>query len=171
MSRGVYFKAPILILAFLSGVALRSFFNVPDFVVFGLLGFTLALFVFLALNFGAEARGASLCLLIFFFLLGILRFSFFENNILKDKLHEHYGEELTLTGAVLSSENKENSQRIVLETDFGRLRITKRIYPEYKYGDILEASGKIIEPVNFAAYLQNIPVFIFRIDSFGNAQS
>src|SRR3989338_35737 len=152
MSRGVYFKAPILILAFLSGVALRSFFNVPDFVVFGLLGFTLALFVFLALNFGAEARGASLCLLIFFFLLGILRFSFFENNILKDKLHEHYGEELTLTGAVLSSENKENSQRIVLETDLGRLRITKRIYPEYKYGDILEVSGKIIEPVNFAGF-------------------
>ena len=165
MSRKAYFNTPLFILAFLAGVALRSFFNVPDFAVFGLLGFTLALFVFLALsplywgsdmrvlgNFGAEVKGAMLCLLILFFLLGVLRFSYFENNIAKDELHLHYGEKISLIGTVLSSEDKENSARVVLETDLGRLRITKRIYPEYKYGDVLEVSGRISEPVNFADF-------------------
>ena len=153
MRPGAYFKIPFLILAFLAGVALRSFFNVPDWAVFGLLGLTLAIAVSLALgNFGAEVKGVMLCLFIFFFLLGILRFSFFENKIIQDELHKHYGEEVALIGTVISSEQKENSSRLVLETDLGRLRVTKRTYPEYKYGDILEVSGIITEPVNFADF-------------------
>ncbi|KKT39667.1 hypothetical protein A2W54_01605 [Candidatus Giovannonibacteria bacterium RIFCSPHIGHO2_02_43_13] len=170
MSHKAYFNTPLFILAFLTGVAFRSFFNLPNWAVLagvGLaFGFRLAFFIASVSGF-APARIFSysdlfrgrdkefsglLVWLLIFFLLGILRFSFFENNIAEDKLHEHYGEEITLTGTVISSENKENSARAVLETDLGRLRITKRIYPEYKYGDILEVSGKITEPVNFADF-------------------
>ncbi|MDP2668599.1 MAG: ComEC/Rec2 family competence protein [bacterium] len=180
MSRGVYFKAPILILAFLSGVALRSFFNVPNWAVFAGIGLIVGLGLVSRLAFfsaeyniphppapspyqgegerkeilisfpGVRLRFA--LFFIFFLLLGILRFSYFENNIVKDELHLHYGEEISLTGIVLSSENKENSARVVLKTDLGRLRVIKRIYPEYKYGDILEVRGKITEPVNFADF-------------------
>ena len=103
-------------------------------------------------NFGAEVKGAMLCLLIFFFFLGILRFSFFENNILKDTLHLHYGEVLKLSGNVISGELTENAQRLVLDTEEGRLLITKRIYPQYKYGDELEVRGKLLEPENYGNF-------------------
>ncbi|MDO8523273.1 MAG: ComEC/Rec2 family competence protein [bacterium] len=202
MNQRAYFKIPFLILAFLTGVALRSFFDIPNYLVFGLLGFMLALFVFLALNplfggsdahskyeqrspepkaqsfqdlaqsrhggtsreifqqknmrvlgnFGAEVKGAMLCLLIFFFLLGILRFSYFENNIAKDELHLHYDEVMNLSGMVISAKLTENSQRIVVSTDLGRILVTKRIYPQYKYGDTLEIKGKILEPEDFGNF-------------------
>lgn len=93
-----------------------------------------------------EFSGLVVLAILLFFLLGILRFSVFENNIAEDQFHNHYGEILTFTGTVLSSELKPNSSRVILETDSGRILIVSRIYPQYKYGEKLEVVGEILEP-------------------------
>src|SRR3989344_2779783 len=100
----------------------------------------------------AEYAAVMFSLVFLGFLLGMLRFSIFENKIAADKLHNYYGQTLILRGKVLSSVLKPNSSRITLETDLGRILIIKRIYPEYKYGDVLEISGKVAEPENYAGF-------------------
>ena len=179
MSLSVYSKTPFLLSAFLAGVAIRSFFDIPQNLVMALVGLAagLALFVVLAQILQGHAyspAGELLCsgrrpaqglakiapaptqnpqtrvlqVAVFagIFLLGILRFSFFENNISKDELHNHYGEILSISGVVLSSAEKANSARVILETDLGRLLIVARPYPKYKYGEKLEVRGEILEP-------------------------
>ncbi len=210
MSQGAYFNIQYAICAFLAGVSLRSFFNVPDYLVFGLLGFFIAFFgvgagtSFVRHSQRDGARQAifqqentrvlqNLCqdnekclpdhqepqpegpgffsvektlktrtsrapyvlqfaVLAVVFLLGMIRFSAFENNIVKDELHNHYSETVTLDGTVISAKLTENSQRIVLQTDAGRVLITKRIYPQYKYGDRLNVKGTISEPENYGNF-------------------
>lgn len=172
MNRSVYSKIPFLLLAFLVGVAIRSFFDIPEkiaLIVVGIIGgLTMALGIAkkISLTLPAEKSGsysagarphleiffaipASILLLLF---LGMLRFSAFQNNIVDDQLHWHYGEEIVLRGIVISSTNKENSSRMVLETALGRILIVKRIYPEYKYGDELEIKGVVSEPKPYADF-------------------
>jgi len=160
--------APYFLLAFLAGVGVRSFFEVPQNWILGGLGLSGGILLVAAASSkislslppqsgGARPRleilsAAPATLLIFFFLLGALRFSIFENSIAKDELHNHYGELLTLKGQVIASEPKPNSARMILETDSGRLLVVSRPYPQYKYGDKLEIKGKIEEPENYAGF-------------------
>lgn len=163
---------PYFLLAFLLGVLARSFFDVPQNWIVGGAGLVIG---FLAVLFFGEklipyplapstyegegdkkemqslswGRGYTAVLAItLFFFLGALRFSIFENNIIKDELHNHYGETMTLRSAVISSKIKPNSSRIILETDLGRILVVSRIYPQYKYGDKLEVRGEMLEPEN-----------------------
>jgi len=142
---------PYFLVAFLAGVGLRSFFNVPWTINLLLVGIGLGLLlVFYFLKFDGRFLIFSLAFLIF--LIGVARFSIFENKIAADQLHNYYGQTLALQGKVLSSALKQNSSQIVLETDLGRLLIVKRIYPEYKYGDVLEIFGTVAEPEPYAGF-------------------
>jgi len=144
---------PYLLSAFLSGVMLRSFFNIPEKWILGIMGLVVGFLIIeitaSKISFSFQGvRSVSALFFLIFFLLGTLRFSVFENNIVEDKLHNRYGEVLTLSGRVVASEPKPNSVRIILETDLGRLLVVFRPYPQYKYGDMLEVKGKIEEPEN-----------------------
>ena len=145
------------LLAFLGGVLVRSFFDIPEKWISGVLGLAIGLLIVLFFSVRLIPHPLTpsttlILLAVLFFLLGTLRFSFFENNIVKDELHNHYGEVLILSGRVVVSEPKPNSARIVLETDLGRLLVVARPYPQYKYGDMLEVKGKIEEPENYAGF-------------------
>ena len=142
---------PYLLSAFLAGVGLRSFFNMPENWILGALGLAVGiLFIFYFFKLGSRFLIFNLIFLVFLF--GMLRFSVFENKIAADQLHNHYKQTMILKGKVLSSALKQNSSRVVLETDFGRILVVKRIYPEYKYGDVLEISGKVAEPEPYAGF-------------------
>jgi len=139
---------PFLIIAFLSGVALRSFFDVQLQVILVLIGIAAGLLIInYFFGFGAKFLVFHfLFLILLMFLLGILRLSFFENKITEDQLHKHYGQNLTLQGTVLSSKQRAKSSSTILETDLGKLLVIAGVYPEFKYGDILEVTGEILEP-------------------------
>jgi len=140
---------PYFLLAFLSGVALRSFFDIHNNAVFLMLGTLMGILVIFYLQF----KYLNIFIfLIIIFLLGALRFSVFENNVAEDQLHLHYGKTAILSGMVISSELKQNSSRLVLETDLGRILVIKRIYPEYKYGEKLEVRGEILEPKPYGEF-------------------
>lgn len=166
MNRSVYSKIPLLLLAFLAGVALRSFFDIPEKIAVFVVGIVGGLLLIAEVtkkisrcgrapaeydsDFSAgrvkEIFFATYAIILLSFLFGILRFSVFQNNIVYDQLHRHYVNELVLRGTVLSSTNKENSSRVVLKTALGKILVVKRIYPEYKYGDELEIKGIVSEP-------------------------
>ena len=142
---------PYLLSAFLAGVGLRSFFNMPENWILGALGLAVGiLFIFYFFKLGSRFLIFNLIFLVFLF--GMLRFSIFENNVAKDELRSRYGEILTLSGRIIASEPKPNSARIILETDLGRVLVVSRPYPQYKYGDALEVKGKIEEPENYADF-------------------
>ncbi|OGF63486.1 hypothetical protein A2926_01765 [Candidatus Giovannonibacteria bacterium RIFCSPLOWO2_01_FULL_44_40] len=167
---------PYFLVAFLAGVGIRSFFNVPEKWIFGFLGLAIGFLIILFFSTRPiphpptpspsqgegerketpvsflGVRFVSASFLLIFFLLGMLRFSIFENNIVDDRLHNYYGQTMTLQGTVISSETQQNSSRLVLETDFGRLLVVSRIYPQYKYGEKLEVAGEILEPENYAGF-------------------
>ena len=154
---------PYLLLAFLGGVMLRSFFDIPENWILGALGLAggvLTILFFSARLIPHPLKFFSASFFLIFFLLGALRFSVFENKIATDRLHNYYGQTVTLQGRVLSSKLKPNSSRIVLETDWGRLLIVKRIYPEYKYGDTLEVKGEITAPEPYAGI--NVPKLLAK---------
>ena len=161
---------PYLLLSFLAGVALRSFFSVPqNWLLAGIglvAGFLVALvasskFSLIPSPYEGEGKkkeikslsfGVRFLLMIFCLFLGMLRFSFFENNITEDQLHNHYGEVLNLQGKVILSEQKPQSERLILETDLGRTLVIKKIYPQYKYGDVLAVHGELVEPENYGNF-------------------
>ena len=90
-----------------------------------------------------------LALVLILFFLGIIRLSYFEKNIEQDNLRNFYGQEITIKGSVLESKLTQASQRIVLRTDEGKTLLVAKVFPEYKYGDLLEISGEVEEPKNF----------------------
>lgn len=141
---------PIFLLSFLGGVGIRSFFDIS--LVWSLVGLGIALgFVFI---FGALRHKANAVLLmIILFSLGIIRLSYFEKKIEKDNLHNFYNQSITIEGIVLESKFTEASQRMILKTNpptgGGKILIVTKIFPKYKYGDVLTIYGKVLEPKNF----------------------
>ncbi|MEK7559910.1 MAG: ComEC/Rec2 family competence protein [Patescibacteria group bacterium] len=142
---------PILLLSFLGGVGLRSFFDVSlelSWAIFGALCGFMAVQYSLLKSFRFE-KVSILALALLLFFLGIIRLSYFEKNIEKDNLHNFYGEILTIEGVVLENKFTQASQRIVALSDEGKILLVTKVFPQYKYGDVLSISGSIEEPKNF----------------------
>lgn len=144
---------PILLLSFLGGVGFRSFFDVSlRFSLFflGVLLGAIAIQRLLQKSFIVphhKASGVLLILLLFF--IGTIRLSYFEKNIEQDNPHNFYGQEMTLEAVVLESKFTQASQRIVAKTGGGKVLLISRIFPQYKYGDVLKVIGTLKEPENF----------------------
>jgi competence protein ComEC len=82
---------------------------------------------------------------------GTLRMEIAENNIIKPFENE-IGENVDFTGVIVDEvENRESNQRFVLEESETRSKIliTTDLFPKYKYGDLVEVSGKLKTPENF----------------------
>ncbi len=143
---------PLFLAAFLGGVALRSFFVIPIFIIFTFLGIVIGalLLGWFTKSFTPVHRAVAFAFV--FILLGSLRFSFFENTISHDQLHRFSGHEIALRGTVLSTALKPNSQRVVFSTEKGKALLVTNLYPRYKYGDILNVKGIVKEPEAYGAF-------------------
>ena len=89
-----------------------------------------------------------LCLL---FIGGVFIYSFFivsEN----EENTQYYDQEVTLKGIIIKEpEQRINSQKFQFKVKEikGKILISTELYPEYKYGDQLEITGKLLEPAVF----------------------
>ncbi|HEY4521623.1 MAG TPA: ComEC/Rec2 family competence protein [Candidatus Paceibacterota bacterium] len=83
------------------------------------------------------------------FFLGVIRLSYFEKNIEQDNLHNFYGQEISVEGNVLESKFTQASQRVIVKTNEGKALLVTRVFPKYKYGDILKINGEVSEPKGF----------------------
>ena len=151
----------VFILAgFFGGVALRSFF--PARPAGGDLGpETALLFLTLGFAFGIifwfrqDFSGFMLYAAVFMaaFGLGILRYDLRDSREGVKFLEEGIGGRVVLSGEVIEDPQRQDKfTRAVLETDGVKILLTLPHYPEVKYGDILEVSGKLREPENFGEF-------------------
>ena len=172
---------PILLLSFLSGIGIRSFFDIPLKFSFAFFGVVLGLEASWRLfsksfrspqklglsrseSLGGEnadnrppqertnyrfekINGATLIVIVFF--LGIIHLSYFEKNIEQDNLHNFYDQEISIEGNVLESKFTQASQRIVVKTNEGKFLLVTKVFPQFKYGDVLKVYGEVLEPKNF----------------------
>lgn len=152
--------------AFIGGVALASFVRLP----FWLLGlffiFGSALTLFGAVRFSDSKHIVLSGCLFLAALVGAFRFGYGELSAQAADIP--VGETLRLRGVIVDEPVRApQSQRLVFKDDNSRARvlITTRPYPQYGYGDIIEAVGRVERPENFSddfdytAYLAKDGIF------------
>ena len=72
---------------------------------------------------------------------------------------DHSDEQITIIGYIVEEPDKRSSNtKLTIQTEQGRVLVTTRKYPEYKYGDELIITGKletptVFEDFNYQGYL------------------
>lgn len=140
-----------LLLAFISGIGLNSFFPLPQIINWGFLIIGLVL----GLLFWKSGWLGLTGLLMISFSVGIFWCQQALDNRFNDQLSRHYGQEITFQ-ALVSDEPSRGLEKTQFQIDgrnvSGRALITTGLYPEYHYGDKLEIKGKIQEPAVFETF-------------------
>ncbi len=155
MPKGKFFL--LISLAFIAGVFLASFIDLPVYFLRGFLIFAIWL-VFLAviLYVRKRPRLATFCfmfqVLCFMFFLGLWRYQVSADGIKRSVLYKsaQAGENVVLIGLVDSDPkigDRSQQLRVSVDSSENVLVVTGR-YPEYHYGDRLKIVGKLQEPEN-----------------------
>lgn len=155
----------LAVVGFAFGIFFRSFF---DF------GYMFALLIIIAGSFlylftlTAERKVLlPIAVFLFVFAAGILRYEIKDSFSVSEELRPKIGEKVLLEGVIIDEpDERENSTRLILKSDTGdkTLLVTNR-YPEFSYGDVIEARGILKEPQNFSdfdyqAYLARDDIFL-----------
>lgn len=141
-----------LLLAFVLGIALRSF--VPVSIIFIWVGAVLGVAVASIGIFQKQKAIVVYGFLFLAFLSGVFRFAMIEN--IKPDLAEFYGQPNTFHGIIVEEpERTDKVQRLKAEIT-GQPRfytlITIRRYPEFKIGDDLKIQGVLQKPENYSDF-------------------
>ena len=145
------YNIPIFIISgFALGIFFRSFFDFGW--QFGALFIIVGAFIFLFSR--LKISGAFIFISVFLFAsgLGILRYEVKDASAISLGLEAKMGQKVLLKGVIAEEpDERENSTRLIFKSETGDkiLLITSR-YPEYFYGDIVEAAGELEEPDNFS---------------------
>jgi len=150
-----------LISGFTAGIFLSSFFKFGfSFFLFTTL---IAVVIYFFGRFACERKAliALLAILVFSFGLGILRYEIKDIRNIDSNFDNLVGEKITLQGIITEepSVKDQNVQLTVLGgevTSSGQeLKIKEKVlisaplFPEFKYGDLIQAQGKLERPKNF----------------------
>lgn len=143
-------------LSFLTGVLLAS---LSDFYIPGSLGLLVALLLF---------KKPRVALLGLCFLLGVWRVEFYERGKVLDP---PYGN-VELTGRIVEEVDQRNDhQKITVQTEWGRVLAKISLYHEVAYGDqvslrgTLEAPSEDIEGFSYANYLARYRIWLVMSDA------
>jgi competence protein ComEC len=140
-------------LAFITGIFLDSFFSLPKFFFL-----FLSLFGFLSLFLSFKEKKILFFLIVFsFFFLGILRHQQYQTKISSNPLKKlnHSEEKIELVGQVDEEPKVEGkTTKLVVKVDKfqGKVLVTTRRYPEYRFGDKLKIFGNLKEPPSFPEF-------------------
>lgn len=157
------------------GVCLRSFFDISYFqnYIILLLGIIIAILFFNKIRFLSFA--------VIFLFLGILVYNLQLPKIGPDKIYFYNDQKVIIYGVINEEpEIKINQQNLVINSEkifinykwrkvSGKILITTKLYPKYRYGDEIEIRGKLkspqkIEDFDYPAYL--FPKRIYSLCSF-----
>ena len=148
-----YVLPPIIVSGFAVGIFFRSFFD---------LGWTLALLimttgVFLFIFHHLDVKRPSgvfvwLGVFVLTFGLGVLRYEIKDASSVSAELEPKIGQKVLLNGFIAEEpDERENSTRLIFKSETGdKILLVVNRYPEYFYGDVLEAGGTLKEPDNFS---------------------
>ena len=139
-----------LCVSFVVGIFISSIFKMPQIFVWGIL--IIAILIVIASLFLKKDDFIVIGFCLAFLVLGVLRFQISEFNIAKDKLAKLNGQEVVLTGIVSNEPDvREKIQKLKVRVDKfeSTVLVTTNKYPEYKYLDKVEISGKLETPEVF----------------------
>ncbi len=153
------------LLSFLGGVFLNSFFEIPLFLVYELLGLALLFLIFSILN-----KKSLIFFVLFLGLIGgIGRFQFTEKILRDSPIRNYFSQEVAVEGWVCQEPEISDVRRECVlclsslndnqgvQKMSGSVLLTTNLYPAYQYGDRLRALGQIQEPsasnFNYQGYL------------------
>lgn len=130
-------------LFFIGGIFLSSIFS---FSVILLLGLTILGLILISAFFKYKKLViAGFCFL--FLVLGIWRYQTAEIQSSKVKMQNYDGGKITLIGVVIDEPTVgEKSQKLTVKIEEEKILITAGRYPEYRYGDKLQITGKLESP-------------------------
>jgi len=156
-----------LVSGFTLGIFLSSFFKI---------GFSFFLFlVLLSVFFFAYGKFITktkiwvvfLAVFVFSLSLGILRYEIKEIRSEGDILTNYLGQKVILRGVISDEPGiKEKSVQLVVDAESlitsgenfrtdGKVLVTAGLFPEFKYGDLIEVEGKLEKPKNFTTDVGN----------------
>jgi len=140
----------ILVAGFTLGILFSSFLKLGfSFFLFLLI---LSVLVFIFGYFLAQRRSTIILLAIFILslALGILRYEIKDIH-LTDSLAPLVGQKIILTGIITDEPNiKDKSAQLTVIKETGeKVLIMAPLFPEFKYGDLIEVVGKLEKPDNF----------------------
>lgn len=142
----------LVVIAFVLGVALRSFyqFSLPEIMLVAVIGFAIAVTGRGRNNIPA-APGLILCgSLVFIFALGMFRMEWASSRENDPYLESRIGVETTFSGVVaLEPDERANSTHLYVETNHGLILVIAEKGQEWRYGDRLEVTGDIERPESF----------------------
>lgn len=147
----------ILSFSFIGGILLSSLLKIPQQVWLGIL--FLAVVLIMAGIKMKEAALLGFCLV--FLAIGIIRHQSALNWRINDEISGFHNQEIVFKGIVAKEpEKKLDKIKITVESSeikinqqwqkiSGRVLVAVALYPDYSYGDFLEISGQLEEPVKF----------------------
>lgn len=153
------------LVAFIAGIAAASFLplSLPLVAAVFVLGGCVAAFALLRLE--ARSRFLFFGLAVMFFAFGLFWFMR-ASRPPAVAFARLVGERMEFIGVIADEPARSpRTQRLVVKTDIGKILVTARPYPEYRYGDRIAVSGRLDRPENFsddfdyAAYLAKDDIF------------
>jgi competence protein ComEC len=146
--------------SFLAGVAVGSIYNhsIPSYVTWFLLYSTLLGIVY----FYRHTRARFICLILFIFVLGVVRYMYALPQNTSYSVMDHYGETVTFTGMVADEPDvRQDGVRYIVKimnnSLSGKVYAKTLLYPRYHYGEILKVECTLVRPE---------PVDDFRYDMY-----
>ncbi len=149
-----------LCIAFILGIALRSWVAIDFF--YSYLWLLISFGVFLIVRKNRQAKIIVMCCV--FVALGIMRFDA-QGFFGRGSIAEYNGEKLTIQGRVLKQPDLRGTsvRYVVGELDilesagedrriFGKILLTNRLYPEFRYGDTVRFTCKLSQPMPFDGF-------------------
>jgi competence protein ComEC len=117
---------------------------------------------FISTDFESKQKIFLIAIFILSFALGIFRYELKDSKLLDLNLENNIGNKISITG-VISDEPTRKEKQAILIVDFkniissnsrvavsGKGIVSTDLYPELKYGDLINISGKLEKPENFS---------------------
>ena len=147
-----------LCLSFIAGILVESTIKIPQIFIWGI--FIIGIFIiFVSLVF-RKNKFATIGFCILVLVIGIMRVQISEFNIASDELSRLNGvEKVTLSGVISAEPDvRDTFQKIKVKVGNSTVLIATKRYPEYKYLDRIEVTGKLEAPTvtdsfNYKNYL------------------
>jgi len=164
------FYLSISIAGFVSAIFLCSFFKIGITFSFFLIFLSVTLFSyrkFIAVDFESRQKILLIAIFTLSFAVGVIRYEIKDLQPLDINLENNIGNKVMISG-VISDEPTRKDKQAILVVDFksislgtssiavsgkpacaGRGIVSTDLYPEFKYGDLINISGKLEKPENF----------------------
>lgn len=140
-----------LVFGFTLGIFVSSFFKMGFSFFLFLLLLSVLVFIFSWFQLKDKAKIMLIAIFILCFGLGILRYEIKDIRVENDYFLNLLGEKVKIEGLIIEEPNiKDQTVELVILSQSEKILVSAGLFPEFKYGDLIQAEGKLEKPENFS---------------------